>query len=308
MMSNRLVNIYLIITVFVIGSACAGKMNLSSVLEEDVTPLTIYVVSDVHVGNTDSGEKMMAFVSMVNRNKPDVVLDLGDTFQAEISDLYPLDSHKKAAISQHNDWLKAWNSINVRHKAVALGNRDLQTIIRSDRSTLTEEIWIKNLGYEDKPVRGGTKLQESFILEGKDVRALFFVLGTYTESFSMEETMNWIREEVAEFEGDFIVFSNHSVGIYDNIRSVLIKNNVETPVLYLHGHNHGPDTLVRDAWGREQEDFNFPSYLLTEFLEKGVGAKFELYPGGRYEKYRVDVINNTISEPVMHHQTRVVSN
>ena len=288
----------------------SGKVNTGEdadflVMNNDPAPLSLYVVADAHVGSKDKGENMMAFANLVNRNRPDVVLDLGDTFQAEITDLYNYGTPREAAFQQHRDWLRAWNSIEIEHKAVALGNRDIRPETRTDRYTLSEDVWIASLGYQNNPVRAGSRLLKSLIVNGDDVKALVFALCTYVDTFSMDEMLSWVQEEVTAFDGDYIIFGNHHAGVYERLQTVLMENNVQTPAIFLHGHNHGPDTLVRDAWGLEQDDYYFPSYLVTDLMEKGVAAKFLFYPEGRYEKFRLDVHNGIISKPVMHHKTRV---
>ncbi len=187
-LSNLVFNTIVSAFILATGFACANK-------EHDPIPLRLYVVTDAHVGRFDSGDNMMAFAKMANKNEPNVVLDLGDVIQAEITDLYDYDTHKEA--------------------------------------------------------------------------------------------------------------SYHHVGAYEYINNVLVENNVEIPAIYLHGHNHGPDTLVRDAWGLEENSYDFPSFLVTDLTDEGIGAKFELYPDGQYKKFRIDVNNQTISAPVMHYQTRV---
>lgn len=302
---SGIITLFLFTAVLLSGSTNVGKGASSLVLDRDPVPLRLYVVADAHVGNNDKGENMLAFANLANWNRPDVVLDLGDTFQAEISDHYNYDTHKEAAFQQHRDWLSAWNIIGIEYKAVALGNRDIRSETRTDRYTLSEDAWIASLGYEENPVRAGSRLLKSFIVKGEDVKALVFALCTYIDTFSMDEMTSWVQKEVAAFDGDYIIFGNHHVGVYEPLKKVLMENDVQTPAIFLHGHNHGPDTLVRDAWGLEQDDFDFPSYLVTDLMEKGIAAKFLFYPDGRYEKFRLDVNKSIISTPVMHHQTRV---
>lgn len=282
------------ITVFTIS------FTISGIQAESIAPLTLYVVTDAHVGRCDKGDDMMKFAEMCNANKPDIVLDLGDTIEGSSTEFYDYVTDRQAALAQQLDWLNAWNSINIEHKEVAFGNRD----VREDYP-LGDDDWIGVLGYEDRPKIGGTSLQNSFTVENDDVKAMVIVTSQYSETFDLDKTLEWVEEEVLGFDGDFIVFAAHNAGLYPHFRDMLIKNDVETSVLYLHGHNHGPDTLVRDAWGYEQMKLDFPSFLVTDLMCSGKGAKFRLYPGGHYEKFRLDVRNREISEPEMHYQTRV---
>jgi hypothetical protein len=267
--------------------------------------LRLYVVADAHLGHSDRGQNMLSFAKLCNRKKPDIVLDLGDTIQAGITSLYNKDTHREASLSQQEDWLAAWNQILIKNKAVALGNRDLGPESKKYGCTLSEEKWINTLGYQNRPLRGGTKLQESFIVENDHLTALIFVLCTDCASYNKLETLDWIQSEVIDFSGDWLIFASHRPDIYPDIRDVLGKNQVNTPALFLHGHNHGPDTLVRDAWGFEQGSFDFPSYLVTPLMKKGIAVKFKLYLGGDYEIFRLDLRNQEISQPTIHHQILV---
>ncbi len=268
-------------------------------------PLTLYVVADAHVGQRDRGEQMMAFAELCNRRMPDVVIDLGDCIQGEITPLYPEETIDAAALAQQRDWFAAWDKIRSL-KEVALGNRDTVQPRSSPRHSLPEQIWVDLLGDESRPRIGGTRMQASWVAETPDVKALLFVLASYAEGYNRSETLQWLRKEASAFDGDFIVFFSHSIGPYRRIRDVLAAENIRIPALFLHGHNHGPDTLVRDAWGRESEDFPFPAYLVTNLARRDpVVAKFRLHRDGQYETFRIDVRTGDLSEPVLHYQTRV---
>ena len=274
-------------------AAATGGTNEAS------RPLTLYVVADAHVGLRDTGETMMQFALLCNARQPDVVLDLGDAIHGERRGHYPMDHHE-AALAQMQDWLRAWNKIDAPHKAIALGNRDV-----ARHGIRREAEWRQALGYEDRAPQGGSPFHSSFVVDNGTVRALFIVTSSYSECYDRSVTLDWVREEVTGFEGDFIVFADHRISLYRSYQTLLARAGVRTPALFLHGHNHGPDTLVRDAWGHERDDRPLPAYLLTALFMDGVAAKFQLYPDGRYEHFRLDVRTQEISEPTLHHQTRV---
>ena len=297
---------------------------LSLIYVNEKEPLRLYVVADVHVGNCDKGEDLTLFAHFVNKKKPDLVLDLGDVIKGRSSDLYNYRNDRLAAIEQKKDWLAAWNKINIKKKEVALGNRDVQKftfaedgIIQTlkdpirlivqnffsiERYPLTERHWLNALGYQNRPTLGGTKLQTSFKVESQTVSAKVFVISEYSNIRT--RTLDWIEQEIRLFDGDFIIFASHSHHIYDDLRDLVLSNNIQATLLYLHGHNHGPDTVVRDAWGLESLNFYFPSYLITEFTCTGVGTKFKLYPDGTFDKFRLDARNQTISDTEKHFRTR----
>lgn len=264
--------------------------------------LRIYVVSDAHVGNSDRGEDMAAFARLCNINMPDIVIDLGDTIETGITALYDKDSHREASLSQQRDWLAAWNDILVKNKAVALGNRDVGPVTEGYSYPLSEQEWIEALGYQDRTPRGGSKLQSSFKVTGGGLEALVFVICDDCEGFSKVETLDWIMDEADDFRGDWIIFVSHKPEIYEDIRVSMARNKFRVPALFLHGHNHGPDTLVRDAWGFEREPSDFPSYLVAPLMGTGVAVKFQLYADGNYERFRIDVRNRKISQPAVHYR------
>ena len=266
--------------------------------EEPAGFLRLYVASDVHVGYSDKGQNMLAFAEMCNINNPDIVLDLGDTIQGRTTRFYDYHADKEAALKQMQDWLKAWNHISIYNKEVALGNRDV-----AKDYPLGDKEWIQALGYESRPERGGTMLQGAFTVQKEHLRVLVMVFCTYSENFDKDKTIKWAKDEVLNFKGDFIIFCNHHADIYPDLQSTLKESHVKLPAIFLHGHAHGPDTLVRDAWGLEQESFDFPSYLVTPLMGSGIAVKFKLYPDGAYEIFRLNVISREISEPIMHYQT-----
>lgn len=265
-------------------------------------PLRLYVVSDAHVGNSDRGGDMFLFAEFCELKRPDIVLDLGDTIEARITGFYDKATHREASLAQQRDWLAAWQKIDIENKAVALGNRDVGSGGEGYGFVLSDEEWINALGYHDRSPRGGTKLQGSFRAGNDHLEALVFVICIDSETYDQVKTMDWIASEITDFQGDWIVFASHRPDIYTDIRDSLIENEVKVPAIFLHGHDHGPDTLVRDAWGSERELLSFPSYLITPLMGKGVAAGFELYPDGEYENFRLDVRNQQISQPVIGYQ------
>lgn len=277
---------------------------IDNIRTERVKKIRIYVIADAHVGDREKAELLNKFSDMCNTKKPDLVLDLGDCISGEITELYDYPTDRKAALSQKQDWLSAWNSIEDEIiKIVALGNRDI--ISERDPRGLDEDLWIKVLEYDDRDLSGGTKLQTAFEVENHGIKGLVIILSTYSPNWDRDSTVVWIRDQIIEFDGDFILFANHSIHIYEDIRDLIEEYNIEVPSLFLHGHNHGTDTLTRDAWGYELNDLHFPSYLLVNFFGTGIGAKFEIYKDGTYKTYRIDVINQEISLPYLHYQTRI---
>lgn len=266
-------------------------------------PITLYVIADAHVGHKEKAEYVQLFAHMCNINKPDIVIDLGDCIAGEITELYNYSSDKQAAIAQQNDYFFAWNSIQDNiNKQVALGNRDLISI--KDSRGLQESQWIDILGYESRPKIGGTKLQTAFetkkrhIMGSIKVKTIIFV--TDAANYDENITLEWAKNLIREFDGDMIIFANHNIALYREIRDFFIIENIGTPAIYLYGHNHGSDTLTRDARGYESDKLDFPSYLMVNFFGTGIGAKFEIYKGGTYNAYRIDTINQEISKPGLH--------
>jgi hypothetical protein len=297
-LKNKLKSVCL--AVLVLGLATGQVWGEESLLPG---PLRLYIIADSQVGHSDKGQDMLLFAELCNLNKPDIVLDLGDTIEAQITKFYDKDTHREASLAQQRDWLAAWDKILIRNKAVALGNRDVGLGGEGYGFVLSENKWVKALGYQGRPLYGGTKLQESFKVGDDNLKALVFILCTDAKNYNQKKTLDWIKSEIINFQGDWIIFASHRPDLYPDIRDLLAENKVSVPAIFLHGHYHGPDTLVRDALGYEPEFFDFPSYLVTPLMKNGIGVKFKLYPDGKYEKFRLNVRTKEISEPVVGYQT-----
>ncbi len=80
----------------IIFTLISGAVSFS--LQDTSGGIRVYVVADAHVGRSDRGETMMAFVEMCNSRKPDLVLDLGDTIEGRITPLYDAKTDREAAL------------------------------------------------------------------------------------------------------------------------------------------------------------------------------------------------------------------
>ncbi len=179
------------------------------------------------------------------------------------------------------------------------------------------------LGLSELHEIGGTKLQRSFIIDNSEMKVLVIITCVYPRGYSIRRTLRWISQKILDFEGDLIIFANHTGRIYPKIWRKLSGNNIDTPAIFLHGHNHGLDTISRDARGYEEStralfrignrfsffrrdsDASLPSYLITPLFRDGIGTKFVLYPNGEYEIFRLDTEAKTISKAKIHHQTNI---
>ncbi len=296
------------IVFFYSGDGKADSPEISGI------PVRAYFIADAHVGHSDKGARMSLFASLCNARQPDIVVDLGDTVQGRITRFYEYPTDREAALSQQKDWHRAWESIEVGIKEVALGNRDID-----EKYPLTENDWISFLGYDERPYRGGTRLQSSVLVSSEDTEVLFFILATYSENFDKKGTLEWIKREVSLFEGDFIVFCNHDEALYSDIRDIFVGSGHRSTWMFIHGHHHGPATLVRDPWGTETESSgfwgsimgllgisegepDFPKYLVTPLKRDGVAVKVKFYPGGIYEKFELNVYSGQKYQPTIHYR------
>lgn len=271
-------------------------------------PMKIYVVTDNHLGYGDN--YINEFVSFANDSDADFVLHLGDVIHSAKLES-STDDPEGLSKEEADKWYGKWKKLNKQNEII-LGNRDVDT----NYYPLGEDFWISQFGWEDREEKGGTKTQKSLVIDNGDVKALFILLSSYSANQDVSGTINWVEREINDFNGNIVVVADHFKQRYKSIQDLLIKNNVHTPCVFLHGHNHPDDTISRDTWGDEIGKFDFPALCITNLYSDGNAVSLELHKGG-FKEYpiehalngfhvirKLDIKNNEIKEPIYHYQTR----
>lgn len=248
---------------------------------EPSEPLKIFIVNDLHFkAGTDSDpnssgatngtdryyyaspNNLRDFVSIVNTEKPDLVLALGDMLD---------EPHDLLLFNQ------IWNQIdNSVRKEVTLGNHDF------DELTYTQ--LVDSLGYSSKIENGGSKFNQTYSLN-ESVRLIMLDAtfddndnhgNHYAQVRVHTDTLNWLDNVLATSPQNHFVIGTHvaphqaQAGGYFNfaqanqIRTILEKYpNKKTSWFY--GHHHKLDIESNSSMGGSNHlGYLLPALILNE--------------------------------------------
>ena len=277
-------------------------------------PLIIYVCADTHLGDENSGENLQAFADVVNRNRPNFVLHCGDCIEAQKTQRYDGGSDREAALMQQKDFLRAWNSIDadIPHEII-LGNHDVSTC-HGNPSPMSEDDWIGPLGWEKRPAVGTSRAHAALTINNGDIQALAVLMCTRSSLYERDAVLKWVEDQVSGFNGDLILFADHTLEIYPDIRVLLLDMELKIPCLFLHGHYQGAPTGTRDARGLEKNGDHFPCWLQSDMSRAPIFSIFELHRGsftgqielgGYHRIYEGNAGDNTVSPATINYRTSV---
>ena len=246
----------------------------------------IFAVNDVHFSRKPDGEtrffsqspKLFSeFVHVVNRERPDAVLFLGDICEGPA------------------DWetfRRLWALIDERiPKALTVGNHDLDEVTFSELEKL--------LGYDDRPDNGGSRFNQTFALQGIRVVLLDATFdaadahGSHWRNVRLHgSAVAWLRSVLLASPEDKVLLCSHCLPHTDyfdeeqreEIRMMTEEALAQRPGLQIRwagGHNHAVDIRVYENMGEKQL-----GYLLPAMVEGGDGRFTEIVINGEGFSFR----------------------
>lgn len=255
--------------------------------EQTVMPETIMkvsIVSDLHINpvavDDESfpnfsnppmyfytiGQKLEQYVNHVNQQQPDTIINLGDI----------IDGINYG--SSFDLFRQYWDMIDPTiKKSISAGNHDYQRI---SGGYLSHDYVAEKLGYSNRPIIAGSKMNESFSVYKDDLGVRFINFDsnmTETGSFSSagsylsDVLIAWIKTELLNSDEQIaLLYSHRGMGFieqqsWENLQTMLLEVSDIKPELKMYlfyGHSH-----VADIKEYRTPISNTPIYNITALVD-----------------------------------------
>jgi predicted phosphodiesterase len=252
-------------------------------VNNNIEKFTIYAITDIHIATidgiwtankTERLRRMQSFVDIVNTDKPDLVMHLGDAVQSTVD---------------WNSFMPLWNSITPQKLFIA-GNHDF------DDGETFNSIATK-FGYTSRAAINGNKFNYSQVITLGNVKFLLLNLDTNTD-YSWggkldQARLDWIANQLNTTTCAFAVIFSHALphdypsAYFIESSAIALKNIVDNAFLinpylkkiqHIGGHKHPASTTMDTT----TLGANYP----------GLSLKSNTDATGSYTKITIDAQNN----------------
>lgn len=232
-------------------------------------PYTIYVITDTHIGSGGDltlADKVRRFAERVTEDRPDMAIHLGDIY----------DTTDQRAL-----FLSAWSRITGVYKKAILGNHEW------DPDGLTDSDLEESLGYQEKVENGGSRFNQTFVLDGAGWPLRIILLdSTFNSSNKREkvftnvrmhsDTPAWFESVLDEAEEEVILIFTHAgphliahnyyadtdqANALAAIVDAKVSARPKTVVRWFFGHYHGGTVLPFSNLGAANLGYRCPTSL-----------------------------------------------